>query len=71
MVDMQPNSAEATLADDLLDGADAAGKFLGIDARKVRRLVYAGHIPAIKKGRLLFFRKSELREAFSRERACT
>ena len=38
---------------------------LGISPRAVYHLVEAGHLPAIKKGRKLYFRKSELEKAFS------
>lgn len=53
------------LSDDLLPGAIAAANFIGVTPRAVYHLVEAGHLPAIKKGRKLFFRKSELEKAFS------
>lgn len=52
------------LADDLLPGAIAAATFIGVTPRAVYHLVEAGHLPAIKKGRKLYFRKSELEAAF-------
>jgi excisionase family DNA binding protein len=52
------------LADDLLPGANAAAIFIGVTPRAVYHLVEAGHLPAIKKGRKLYFRKSELEAAF-------
>lgn len=53
------------LKDDLLSGADAAAAYIGVTPRAVYHLVEAGHLPAIKKGRKLYFRKSELERAFS------
>lgn len=53
------------LSDDLLPGANAAAYFIGVSPRAVYHLVEAGHLPAIKKGRKLYFRKSELEKAFS------
>jgi len=53
------------LADDLLPGANAAAAFIGVTRRAVYHLVEAGHLPAIKKGRKLYFRKTELERAFS------
>ena len=52
------------LSEDLLDGAAAAARYLGLKPRTVYRLVEADELPAIKKGRKLFFRKSELDRAF-------
>jgi excisionase family DNA binding protein len=53
------------LADDLLPGAIAAAAYIGVTPRAVYHLVDAGHLPAIKKGRRLYFRKTELQRAFS------
>ncbi len=53
------------LADDLLPGATAAAAFIGVTPRAVYHLVEAGHLPAIKKGKRLYFRKSELELAFT------
>jgi excisionase family DNA binding protein len=53
------------LADDLLPGANAAAAFIGVTPRAVYHLVEAGHLPVIKKGRKLYFRRSELERAFS------
>lgn len=50
---------------DLILGANDAASYLGLTRRTVYRLVDAGHIPVIRKGRRLFFRKSELNMAFS------
>jgi len=52
------------LKDDLLPGAIAAAAYIGVTPRAVYHLVEAGHLPAIKKGRKLYFRKSELESAF-------
>jgi excisionase family DNA binding protein len=57
------------LSSDLLSGANAAAAFIGVTPRAVYHLVEAGHLPAIKKGRKLYFRKSELERAFSAEAA--
>jgi excisionase family DNA binding protein len=53
------------LAQDLLPGADAAAEFIGVTRRAVYHLVEAGHLPAVRKGRRLYFRRSELERAFS------
>ncbi len=52
------------LNDDLLSGANAAATFIGQSRRVVYHMVEAGHLPVIRKGRKLFFRKSELEAAF-------
>jgi excisionase family DNA binding protein len=52
------------LSDDLLEGAAAAAIFLGVKERSVRWMVENGEIPVIRKGRKLFFRKTELERAF-------
>ena len=57
------------LADDLLPGANAAAAFIGVTPRAVYHLVEAGHLPAIRKGKKLYFRKSELEAAFRSEAA--
>jgi excisionase family DNA binding protein len=53
------------LSDDLLAGAEAAAHYAGLTPRAVYHLVEAGQLPVIRKGRRLFFRKSELDRAFS------
>lgn len=50
---------------DLIDGAAAAAAYTGLSRRQIYRLVEKGHVPAIRKGRRLFFRGSELERAFS------
>lgn len=57
------------LASDLIAGAEAAAAFSGLSARSIYHMVEAGQLPVIKKGRRLFFRKSELEKAFSSEAA--
>ncbi|WP_016747755.1 helix-turn-helix domain-containing protein [Rhizorhabdus wittichii] len=54
-----------TLSDDLLAGAQAAADFSGISTRAIYHLVEAGHLPVIRKGKRLYFRRSELEKAFS------
>jgi len=53
---------------DLLEGASSAAAYTGLSRRKIYRLADEGHLPVIRKGRALFFRKSELDRAFSTER---
>lgn len=57
------------LADDLLDGANAAAAFMGVKPRVIYHLAEGGHLPVIRKGRRLYFRKSELEAAFRSEAA--
>lgn len=49
---------------DLIEGAADAAAFTGLTRRKIYRLVEQGHVPAVRKGRRLYFRKSELDSAF-------
>lgn len=49
---------------DLIEGAADAASFTGLSRRKIYRLVELGHVPAVRKGRRIYFRKSELEEAF-------
>lgn len=53
------------LADDLIKGARAAATYLGVSERSVYHMAEHKQIPAIRRGRILFFRKSELDEAFA------
>lgn len=57
------------LADDLLAGANAAAAYIGVTPRAVYHMVERDLLPAIRKGRKLYFRKSELERAFSAEAA--
>jgi excisionase family DNA binding protein len=49
---------------DLIEGAANAATFTGLSRRKIYRLVEQGHVPSVRKGRRLYFRKSELERAF-------
>ena len=57
------------LSDDLIRGAAAAAAYLGpaFSARSVYHMADAGQLPVIRKGRSLFFRKSDLDRAFESE----
>ena len=57
------------LNDDLLAGAKAAAHFVGISPRALYHMVDAGHLPVIRKGRRMFFRKSALEAAFRADEA--
>lgn len=57
------------LREDLLAGADAAAAYIGVSRRAVYHLVEGGRLPVTRKGRKLYFRKSELERAFSSEAA--
>ena len=54
---------------DLINGAAEAAKFIGITPRTVYHMVDRGELPVIRKGKRLYFRKSELEAAFSSEAA--
>ena len=55
------------LSHDLLKGATKAAEYLGphFTARAVYHMAENGQLPVIKKGRTLFFRKSDLERAFT------
>lgn len=55
------------LSDDLLSGAKEAANFIGLPQRAVYRLTENGQLPVIRKGRRLFYRKSDLEKAFQAE----
>lgn len=57
------------LANDLLLGAKAAAEYIGETPRAVYNMAEKGLLPVIRKGRKLYFRKSELDAAFSSEAA--
>jgi excisionase family DNA binding protein len=57
------------LANDLLPGAKAAAEYIGETPRAVYNMAEKGLLPVIRKGRKLYFRKSELDAAFSSEAA--
>ena len=48
----------------LIEGASDAAAFTGLSRRKIYRLVEQGHVPFIRLGRCLYFRKSELNQIF-------
>lgn len=53
------------LADDMLAGASAAADFCALPRRAIYRLVERERIPFVRMGRNLYFRKSELAQAFA------
>ena len=57
------------LSNDLLSGAKAAAQELGLTERAIYHMVEAGHLPVIRKGKRLYFRKSELEAAFRSDQA--
>ena len=57
------------LSEDLIAGAKAAAAFTGLSERAIYHLVEARQLPVIRKGRKLYFRRSELMAAFSSEAA--
>ena len=58
------------LLDDLIKGAKAVERETEgrINARQVYHMVENGHLPVIRKGRSMYFRRSELDAAFRAER---
>ena len=52
------------LSSDLLSGAKAAANYIGESPRAVYHMADKGLLPCIRKGRKLYFRKSELEAAF-------
>lgn len=52
------------LRDDLLHGAKAAADYTGLTPRAIYHMVENGTIPHVRKGASIFFRKSQLDEAF-------
>jgi hypothetical protein len=57
------------LSSDLLSGAKAAADYIGETPRAVYHMAEKGLLPCIRKGRKLYFRKSELEAAFRSEAA--
>ncbi len=55
------------LSDDLLKGAAAAAEYLGpaFNRNSVYHMTKTGHLPVIRRGSLLFYRKSDLDRAFT------
>jgi excisionase family DNA binding protein len=56
--------AHAALCEDLIRGGGAAAKFLGLSRNQVYRMTENGHLPHVKRGGMIFYRKSELLAAF-------
>jgi len=52
------------LADDLLPGAAAAASYSGLKPRVIYHMTENGQLPVVRKGRRLYYRKSELDRAF-------
>lgn len=52
------------LSDDLLSGAGEAAAFTGLPRRAIYHMAESGALPVIRKGRRLYFRRSELERAF-------
>jgi excisionase family DNA binding protein len=55
------------LSADLITGASQAARYIGVSPRVVYHMCENGTLPHIKRGRRLFFRKSELEAAFRSE----
>lgn len=54
---------------DLIAGASAAAAYAGLTPRAIYHLVEQGHLPCIRKGKRMYFRKSELEAAFRSDAA--
>lgn len=52
------------LRNDLISGARAAAGECGLNTRQIYHMVEKGELPVIRKGRRLYFRRSELDAAF-------
>lgn len=57
------------LSEDLIKGARAAAVFTGLKEREIYHMTEKGHLPVIRKGRCLFYRKTDLEKSFSAEPA--
>lgn len=55
------------LNSDLIAGATAAADFIGVTPRMVYHMASNNLLPVIRKGKRLYFRKSELEKAFLSE----
>lgn len=60
----EPGPMSDRLAADLLVGARAAAEFSGLSERQVYHLAANGQLPCIRKGKRLYFRRSEIEAAF-------
>jgi excisionase family DNA binding protein len=54
---------------DLISGAAEAAAYIGVSPRAVYHMCECGTLPHVKKGKRLYFRKSELEAAFRSEAA--
>jgi hypothetical protein len=54
----------SALREDLLSGVQSIADYIGEDKQVAQRLIAKGDIPAFKKGRKVFARKSEIDAAF-------
>jgi hypothetical protein len=61
-------SSSETLADDILRGALAIGKFVGLEPRQTFHHLQAGDLPAVKEGRVWVSTKSRLRHFYNEAR---
>lgn len=52
------------LSSDLLSGAAAAARYTGLSRRVIYHLTETGALPVIRIGRRLYYRRSELAQAF-------
>jgi excisionase family DNA binding protein len=52
------------LSDDLVKGAKGAADYVGLSQRQIYRMTEQGMLPVIRKGKNLFYRRSELDAAF-------
>ena len=64
---MEPTEKNQKLSEDLQSGAKEDTRYTGQTPRAIYHLVEQGHLPVIRMGRKLFFRKSELEQAFKSE----
>ncbi|WP_221795695.1 helix-turn-helix domain-containing protein [Aquisediminimonas sediminicola] len=55
------------LQQDLIAGAKMAAEYTGLTERQIYHMAEDGRLPVIRKGKRLFFRKSELEAAFRSE----
>lgn len=60
---------EATFQNDLLDGANAIGQFLGLTNRQVYHAVESGKLPVVRLGTKIMARRSTLLKWFEAQEA--
>ena len=54
---------------DLLKGAKRAAEYIGVSQRSIYHMVEKGYLPVCRRGKTMFFRKSELEAVFQSEAA--